>query len=980
MFQECWLPGPAVRRRPRRNRHHRQWWAVPPFINASGADAGDLGARLADAVAADLEQLGTFSVVGHETFGQETPGTEPERAADNDAVARRVARASGAGWLVAGRFARAGTQLRITVRIVSVNPRTATLTISVDGTVADLTALQDRLVGEVGDGLRRISALAAPTRGAGGGALGAAASRVAPQGAVEGATPDAVSTRGGRASPPPPAAQPAQPPSALGASASRVAPGVAPVGVTGRLAIGDADARLGEAVEAGALTGRPTVRPERAQIPPTIDGRLDDAIWRDAVRITEFVQRRPLDGAPATEASEVYIAYDSTDLYLAFYAHYSDPSIRRANRADRDQALGDDNFSVYFDTFLDQQRAYVFSVNGYGVQGDSIVSSRGGGGFGGGRGGGGFSGVPRGDRSWDALFASAGRLVRDGFTAEIAIPFKSLRYPQRAGNTMHRWGFQIVRSIQGKDETAVWSPVSRDVAGFLPQMGVLEGVTGLSTSRNLEILPTFTAVRFGSRDPTTGDILGDPSAQGGVNVKYGVTSNLIADATFNPDFSQIESDQPQIEVNQRFALFFPELRPFFLEGAEIFAIPGPITVVHTRTIVDPLYGAKLTGKVGRTTVGVMYANDDAPGDVEDPTEPAFGQAAQTLVGRVRYDLYAESHIGGIVTHRGFLDSDSQLGGLDGNFRLGDTHSLGFRAMGTQHRDLEGVETSGHLFDVAFRRSGRNLSYTVASYAVSPDFKTDVGFVRRTNLRRTLGNISYRWWPESWIINWGPRVSYGRNWDFDGVLIDENAQLGVSFSFAKNINLNANVSREMERFAGINFRKTRYSVGGPVNTSRRIGFGLFFSSGDEIFFDPVDPFLGRETGLRTFIGLRPLSRLRSQINITTSRFTDPRNGDRKVFSVEIFRVLTTYQFTDRLLFRNISEYNTFDKALGLNFLFTYRVNAGTAFYVGYEDRYQQADLIEEGTDFSSVADRLFRSDRFTRTNQAVFMKLQYLFRY
>ena len=258
------------------------------------------------------------------------------------------------------------------------------------------------------------------------------------------------------------------------------------------------------------------------------------------------------------------------------------------------------------------------------------------------------------------------------------------------------------------------------------------------------------------------------------------------------------------------------------------------------------------------------------------------------------------------THRGFLDSDSQLGGIDGNFRLGDTHSLGFRAMGTQHRNLEGVETSGHLVDIAFRRSGRNLSYTVASYAVSPDFKTDVGFVRRTDLRRTLGNVSYRWWPESWIVNWGPRVSYARNWDFAGVLIDENAQLGVNVSFAKNINLNANVSRDMERFAGINFRKTRYSVGGPVNTSRRIGFGLFFNTGDQIFFDPVDPFLGHETGLRAFIGLRPISRLRSQIDITTSRFADPRNGDREVFSVEIFCALTTYQFTDRLLFRNISD--------------------------------------------------------------------------
>ena len=230
-------------------------------------------------------------------------------------------------------------------------------------------------------------------------------------------------------------------------------------------------------------------------------------------------------------------------------------------------------------------------------------------------------------------------------------------------------------------------------------MGVLEGMTGLSTSRNIEILPTFTAIQFSSLDPATGDFMtADPSPEGGVNFKYGVTSNLTADFALNPDFSQIE-------VNQRFALFFPELRPFFLEGAEIFAIPGPINPVHTRTIVDPFYGAKLTGKVGRTTVGVIYANDEAPGNLDDSSDPAFDQSAQTFVGRVRYDLYAESHIGAIMTDRKFLNSHSRLVGLDSNFRLGDTHSVAVRAMGTQHRDLDGLETSGHYLEAVLRKTG-----------------------------------------------------------------------------------------------------------------------------------------------------------------------------------------------------------------------------------------------------------------------------------
>ena len=749
--------------------------------------------------------------------------------------------------------------------------------------------------------------------------------------------------------------------------------------VNGGVAIGDPEPPADVTVEAGVLTGRPVVRPVRVSTPPAIDGRLDDDAWADAVRITDFVQLRPLDGAPATESTEVYLAYDSTAIYFGFRARYTEPDTIRANRSDRDQTFRDDLITVYFDTFLDQQRAYVFTVNAYGVQGDSIVSARGrGGGFGRRRGGGG-GGLPRGDRSWDALFMTGGRMVDDGFTAEMAIPFKSLRYPQRDGAAAHRWGLQIARRIGGKDETVVWSPVSRSIAGFLPQMGVMEGLTGVSTSRNLEILPTFTTIQFGSIDAPTGDFsTGDPKPEGGVNVKYGVTSNLTADFTLNPDFSQIESDRPQIEVNERFALFYPELRPFFLEGAEIFNIVGPINAVHTRTIVDPLYGAKLTGKVGRTTVGVLYANDQAPGTSDDATAAAIGQAADVFVGRVRYDLYAESHIGAIVTNRDFLDSHSRLAGIDSNFRLGSTHSIAFRAMGTQHRDMDGLETSGHFLEAVLRKRGRNLSYRLVSYMLSPDFKTDVGFVRRTDQRRTFGSISYQWWPESWLINWGPEVRYSRDFAFDGNLQDENADVGLNFNFARNFGMNGTVSRDMERYSGINFFKTSYRLFGRYSTTR-YGFGLGLNRGDEIFYDPGNPFLGRQTSLFSFITLRPFPRLQSDININTRRFVDTLGGG-DVFNVKIYRALSTYQFTDRFVFRNIAEYNTLDKTLALNLLLTYRVNAGTVFYVGYDDHHQQADLIERDRDGDGVPDRLYYTSERRRTNRALFLKLQYLFRY
>ena len=914
--------------------------AVVPFANNSANPADDwIGFGIAETVTVDLAQF-AMSIVGREAFVG--PGRTSDLAS-GDAAARVRAGELGASWIVTGGFQRLGEQLRITARLVHVETGATRQTVKIDGAMGDVFALQGRIVSGLAESLRQI-------------APGVLASR-----------PDERPVRR--------APSPSAPPSIEAAD-------VAPDGATGSIVIGDNAPRLGVAARAGALTGRPSVRPGRARSAPTIDGRLNDAVWRDATRITEFVQRQPLDGAPATESTEVYIAYDSSNLYFGFYAHYANPAIIRANRSDRDEAFRDDAFSVYFDTFLDQQRAYVFSVNGFGVQGDSILNSQDGGRGGHGGGPRGVRGIPRGDISWNALFVTAGRFVEDGFTAEMAIPYKSLRYPQRSGDAPHRWGFQIARTIGGKDEIVVWSPTSRAVAGFLPQMGVLDGLTGLSTSRNMEILPTFTAVQFGSLDTSTGAFVNkNPSPEGSVNFKYGVTSNLIADLTFNPDFSQIESDRPQIEVNERFALFFPELRPFFLEGAEIFSLQGtPITPLHTRTIVDPRYGAKLSGKAGDTTIGVMYADDKTPGNVEDHDNPAFDQTARTFVGRVRHDLYAESHVGVVVTDREFLDSHSRLAGIDGNFRLGDTNALQLVALGTQHRDLEGVETTGYLLGGSTDKSGRNVSYMVGAYKLSPEFKTDVGFVRRTDEQRMSGNISYRWWPESWLINWGPRLNYARNYTFDAVLQEETAQVGVNFSFAKSINFFANVDRDTERFGGIDFYKTRYSFGGPVNTNRRIAFGGFFDIGDEILFDPEHPFLGREARVNGFASLRLIPRLQSQINIRTSRFTDPRNDGREVFDVKIFRALTTYQFTDRVLLRNITEYNSFDETVDLNILLTYRVNSGTAFYVGYDDRYRQADQISGDLDGDGIEERPFHTTSLRRTNKAIFVKLQYLFRY
>ena len=708
----------------------------------------------------------------------------------------------------------------------------------------------------------------------------------------------------------------------------------------------------------GVAQSRPTVTAVRAAQAPNIDGRLDDPAWRAAANITAFVQERPVEGAAASEQTEIHVTYDADRLYFAVYAHYSDPGLVRANRVDRDATENDDTVTFYIDPFLDQQRAYAFSVNGYGVQRDALLSAGTTGGTSG-----------SGDESWNALYASAGQLVDDGWTAEIAIPFKSLRYPARGNGESHRWGFQIERDIQTKNERVHWAPISRNLLGFLRQMGTVDGMQNLSTARNFELLPTVTAISVGNLNRTTGEYATQDVEEAGINFKYGITSNLTLDFTYNPDFSQIESDRQQIEVNQRFPVQYPELRPFFLEGRDIYNVPTPggVTVIHTRTIVDPRYGAKVAGKIGQTSLSVLVADDEGPGHLENRDDPAFGQTAQTFLGRARYD-YSGSYVGVLFTDREFLKGFSRLAGFDGRWQVGKDHRLSYKWMTTRQRDVNNVEHTGELAEVVWAKEGGRFGYRSQNHFVDPDFRTDVGFVRRTDQAGTRGGASYTWYPESWIVNWGPTLSYDFLWDYNGVLQERGVTPSVEMQFARNIRVNADYDQGMERYREIDFLKKRVSFGGTVNTSRRVSFTGSFSAGDQIRF-VVNPFLGSGTTSSLSTTLRPFSRLQAQISLNTSRFVD-RRIDAELFDIKIFRAVTTYQFTPRFLIRNISQFNSLDRTLDQNILLTYRVNAGTVFFLGYDDHYREGVQVNPD---------LFAESPWERTNRSIFAKLQYLFR-
>ncbi len=951
--------------------------AVAPFSSiGSQPDLDWIGVGTAEAVGTDLRAAGGVDVLGRapaDGAPANPGGAGRGRTAESALI--EGARGLGADLLLAGAFQQLGERLRLTARLIDVRSGTAVESFKVDGRRDALFEIQDRLADAVRAALRRragqpalrarpafddtaaeTAGNAAPTRAENGGGALARSSRRGhgPTRAENGGGDGAVLPAGRRSGGPDVAGRPPAGTGTAGALASgELTLGAPPAARPARTSSTRPPSGAGFAVG-----GRRSVQARRTDEPPAIDGRLDDAVWRGAALVTDFTQTSPVEGAAPTERTEVWIAYDADHLYFAFHAHYTNPDEMRANRVDRDQIRRDDWIAVMFDTFLDQQRAYRFSVNAYGVQGDAIL-----------QGGRSMRGPPGGggDTSWDALFDTGGARVADGWTAEMAIPFKSLRYPAR-GAGEHRWGFQITRTMQTRDETVVWSPMTRAVAGTLNQMGVLAGLRGLSQSRNLEFLPTATGIQAG-RLTDAGYVEGDAEPDLGLNVKYGLTSNMTADFAFNPDFSQIESDRPQIETNQRYPLFFPELRPFFLEGQEIFDTPGRTNLVHTRTIVDPQIGGKLTGKAGAATLGALYANDEAPGKFDDPNAYGFGRTADFFIGRARYDVYSESYVGAIVTDREFLDSYSRVAGVDGRFRIGRNHSAEFLAVASAHRDLDGRFHSGPAYDLRFRRDARRLSYRFDFNSIDPDFRTDAGFVRRVDTQRFDADVEYDWWPESWIISWGPSFRYLRNVDHAGVLQDEDFRADVNVRFARNVFFRADGRREMERFEGIDFHKTRFSMRNGISSSRR--FSLFYGVdwGQQIRF-VENPFLGRMFDYNVSLTVLPTSRLNTRFSLDTARFRDV-NTDALVFDVKILRAFTTYQFTDRLLARNILEHDTGAGKVGINVLFTYRVNAGTALYVGYDDRLQEGVLLDR---------ERFHTRDLQRQRRAFFTKLQYLFRY
>ncbi len=544
--------------------------------------------------------------------------------------------------------------------------------------------------------------------------------------------------------------------------------------------------------------------------PPTIDGKLDDEVWKTAVVLKDFYQIQPGDNLIPENRTEVRLGYDARFLYIAFHC-FDDPAKVRANIPKRDNIWDDDYVGILFDTFNDQRRAYEFDFNPLGVQADGIWTE--------GQGE---------DFSLDLVMESKGILTEDGYTIEIAIPFKSLRYV--AGKDK-LWGIHFWRRTKRFNNSLdMWIPMDRDKNSWLAQAGHLTGLEGLSTERTLELIPSLTVSETGKRksalpfnslagtaDP--GRFVNEPvKLDPGLTGKYTLTPTVTLDFTLNPDFAQVESDQLVVTANQRFPIFFEEKRPFFLEGIDIFNTQ--ISAVHTRAIIDPDYAVKLTGKVDRNTFGVLLASDNAPGNFseDDRMNPNVFPGIQRFVDknasvgilRLKRDVgKSDSFIGFLTTYYRFVDKYNEVGGFDGRFRIDKQTTFGWQVLGMHSRhqfffpeegEVRDSKQNGFIYNINYNQSGRHFGQEFSMVGRTRYYVLDVGFNRRPNTNNPNWFIRYNSEPnaKAKLISWRVYTDFNANFDWHGRSQNFNNETQLQIQLRKQTYFGVGTDKGYER--------------------------------------------------------------------------------------------------------------------------------------------------------------------------------------
>jgi len=697
--------------------------------------------------------------------------------------------------------------------------------------------------------------------------------------------------------------------------------------------------------------------------PPRIEQFLGGASRADMQRVDDFRQRQPGDGVPVSRKTSAWIGYDDRNFYAVFVCD-SPAGQTRARLAKREDIMSDDLVGVFFDTYHSGQRGYEFFVNPLGIGLDAALTEG-----------------QNDDFSFDTLWYSAGRLTPEGYVAMFSIPFRSLRFASQAVQT---WGFGLIRAIPTNNENSFWPYITEKVSGFTQQLGKMTGLESISPGRNLQLIPyaAFSSSHFldqsGSGVPA---FRGRTDFRPGLDAKAVIHDTLTLDVALNPDFSQVESDDPQVTVNQRFEVVFPEKRPFFLENTGYFSTPE--NLFFSRRIVDPEFGGRITGKLGHWNLGVLAIDDRAAGAGLDPGDPNDGGRAAIGVVRAQRE-FGKSNLGLLVTDREFGGSYNRVAALDTRVKFNDTWTFAGQVMSSQTRELDGTRSGGPAYNFDLSHQNRNWLYDVNFIDRSEGFHTDLGYVPRVNMRQVQQFYMRRFHPKSKrVLVFAPNISVLGNLDHHGVQQDWRVNPGFNLQMPRGTFTGGWIAEIFERFQNINFRRHDANTFLHTEYFKRATFDFSYARGTRINYDPaagLSPFLANGSELQAGFTLRPVARLKIDEVYYLTRM---RTAQTSVFVNHLTRSRINYQFTRALSLRMIADYNAVlenasliglqrQKRITGDALLTYLIHPGTALYVGYTDQLENLGL------FNGVVRPIgFPS---TTTARQFFAKVSYLFRF
>jgi Domain of unknown function (DUF5916) len=723
------------------------------------------------------------------------------------------------------------------------------------------------------------------------------------------------------------------------------------------------------------------------------------------LKIEGFVQRDPHDGAPISQKTEAYLGYTDKNLYVVCVCFDSEPRKMRSRRSRREDINNDDQFGFVLDTFHDKKNGLFFYLNPAGTQQDGIWNDQ----------------SP--SLSYDMVWNSQTKITGQGYIAWFEVPFRSLRFP---ASQEQLWGIFLERDIKRNNEFAFYPHITSNAQGFMSQDADLTGLREIVPARNMQFNPyaSFRTFRgLDDRDPNHAFFDGkhiEPRL--GLDSKIVIKNALVLDATINPDFSQVESDEPQVTVNQRFEVFFPEKRPFFLENSAYF--DTPINLVFTRRIADPEYGVRLTGKLGPWSVATLVADDKSPGKSVPADDLLADTRAYFGVLRINRDIGKESTIGIIYTDREMhtvpstvcsdTDDDSpcrvafnRVGGVDAKLRFGSKWLATAQAVVSSTRLNDGTYKAGPAFDYYLERSSRDLEYNVLYRDTSPGFQTDTGFFRRPDERRLSHFLQYRIRKKDGFLQWqGPSIFAYNNWDHEGRRLEWFTNLNYRWQFqrATQFGFYGNLGHELLRKTDYPDTLTADHDYAHHHVGAFFDFGYFkpvlagaeLNFGTDTNYDPAvgPPVLARSGFAQAYLTVRPKNGLTIENTYLLTRLYS-LNDNRGIFTNHIIRSKWNYQFTREFSLRVIGEYDTVlanhvpgdpahsltslqtTKNFNADVLFTYLVHPGTAVYVGYNTNLQNLDpslaLDPEGN--------LARSpNHFINDGRQFFVKMSYLFRF